>query len=61
MLCVRKPGNSVSENSRFPSKSCVDGSSGVLLHMGKKAMHATNDLDLDDVQRKYERSWIFSN
>ena len=29
--------------------------------MGKKAMHATNDLDLDDVQRKYERSWIFSN
>ena len=61
MRCERKSRNAVSENSkRFPSKSCVEGSSDVLLH-GKKAMHATNDLDLDDVQRKYERSWIFSN
>ena len=58
MLCVRKPGNAVSENSkRFPSKSGVRA----YYSRGEKAMHTKNDLDLDDLQRKYERNGIFSN
>ena len=62
MRCVRKSSNAVSENSkRFPIKSCVDGSSGVLSRGKKLVMHATNYLDLDDLQCKSERSRIISN
>ena len=62
MRCVRKSSNAVSENSkRFPIKSCVDGSSGVLSRGKNKAMHAIKYLDLDDLNCKSERSRIFSN
>ena len=62
MRCVRKSSNAVSENSkRFPIKSCVDGSSGVLSRGKKLVMHATNYLDIDDLQSKSERSRIISN
>ena len=62
MRCVRKSSNADGENSkRFPIKSCIDGSSGVLSWGKNKAMDATNYLDLDDLQCKSERSRIFSN
>ena len=62
MRCVRKSSNADGENSkRFPIKSCIDGSSGVLSWGKNKAMHATNYLDLDDLQCISERSRIISN